>query len=407
MATTPLSLAYAGILAARSAWWERYARTPPLPTVSVGNLTIGGNGKTPFTLFLAARLRQSGLRVGIVSRGYGGQSSRSARLVSDGRHIVMTPLEAGDEPVMLAKSFDGPIAVARRRIDAIELLATNGLAEAALLDDGFQHVRLRRDVDLLLINKSLGFGNGRLLPAGPLRERAGAIRRADILVLIESSGAPNSSSRLLEKSSQPASPSVVSPASGRELKEGSQLSRRVLNPIVEQMPLVSLFQHPAIDFLARDTVCGKPLLRAQLLPSALTYSEKGHWREAPLQLAGRPVVAVSGVANSAGFHAMIGALGAHLLRTLDYPDHHQYGAGDWQNILAAARDAEMLITTEKDLVKLERFPAPELPLYALHLNVTMEEEDERQLLSLIMQRLVRAKSSHQAAGIQGGNQLWH
>ena len=95
----PLSIPYAAILAARSAWWKRYARTPPLPTVSVGNLTVGGNGKTPFTLFLAARLRQCGLRAGIVSRGYGGQASRRARLVSDGQHIAMTPREAGDEPL--------------------------------------------------------------------------------------------------------------------------------------------------------------------------------------------------------------------------------------------------------------------------------------------------------------------
>ena len=357
MTAAPLSLAYGGILCARSVWWERYARTPPLPTVSVGNLTIGGNGKTPFTLFLAVRLRQHGFRVGIVSRGYGGRASRRARLVSDGQHIAMTPHEAGDEPVMLAKSFDGPVAVARRRIDAIELLATTKLADAVVLDDGFQHVRLRRDVDLLLINQSLGFGNGCLLPAGPLREPERAIRRADILVLVEPYDAGNRS----------------------------------------------------LDFLRRDNLRGKPVVRARLQPSALTYAEKGHWHEAPLVLDRRRVVAVSGVANSTGFHAMIGALGAKLLRTLDYPDHHDYSAGDWENILAAARPAEMLITTEKDLVKLERFATPELPLYALHLNVTMEAQDESDLLTLIMERIGRANPAIElrTSGIQGGNQQWH
>ncbi len=289
MTAAPLSLAYGGILCARSVWWERYARTPPLPTVSVGNLTIGGNGKTPFTLFLAVRLRQHGFRVGIVSRGYGGRASRRARLVSDGQHIAMTPHEAGDEPVML-------------------------------------------------INQSLGFGNGCLLPAGPLREPERAIRRADILVLVEPYDAGNRS----------------------------------------------------LDFLRRDNLRGKPVVRARLQPSALTYAEKGHWHEAPLVLDRRRVVAVSGVANSTGFHAMIGALGAKLLRTLDYPDHHDYSAGDWENILAAARPAEMLITTEKDLVKLERFATPELPLYALHLNVTMEAQDETHLLTLIRERISRA-----------------
>ena len=339
MALTPLSVAYGGILAARSAWWKRFALTPPLPTVSVGNLTTGGNGKTPFTLFLAARLRQCGLRVGIVSRGYGGQASRHPRLVSDGWRIAMKPREAGDEPVMMAKSFDGPIAVARRRLGAINLLATNALAEAVVLDDGFQHVRLRRDFDLLLINRCVGLGNGCLLPAGPLREPRGAIQRADALVLVESFGAANYS----------------------------------------------------IDFCASDITRGKPVLRARVQPSSLTYSENGNWHEAPLILDGRQVAAVSGIANSAGFHAMIAALGANVVRTLDYPDHYDYGVGDWKNILAAARPAEMVITTEKDLVKLERFATPEVPLYALRLSVTMEAQDESQLLRLVMKRISGAR----------------
>src|SRR5213080_2944693 len=100
MAMAPLSFAYAGIIASRSAWWQRFARTPPLPTISVGNLTIGGNGKTPFTLFLAARLRQRGIRSAIVSRGYGGHLSRGPMLVSNGQQITMTPRQAGDEPVL-------------------------------------------------------------------------------------------------------------------------------------------------------------------------------------------------------------------------------------------------------------------------------------------------------------------
>jgi tetraacyldisaccharide 4'-kinase len=338
VAAAPLSLAYAGLLAARSAWWERYARTSPLPVVSVGNLTIGGNGKTPFALFLAERLRQCGLRPGIVSRGYGGRASRVARLVSDGRHIVMTPREAGDEPVMLAKRFAGPLAVARRRIDAIELLAARRLADAVVLDDGFQHVRLRRDVNLLLINRSLGLGNGWLLPAGMLREPKSALGRADAIVLVDAPGGPGNS----------------------------------------------------IDRSTREMMRHKLNLHARLEPAGLTYSENGNWRQAPLLLDRRQVVAVSGVANPAGFHAMIEALGANVLRTLDYPDHCDYTAGDWENILAAARSAEMLITTEKDLVKLERFASAELPLYALRLNAMMEAEDERQLLTLIMERIGRS-----------------
>lgn len=350
MAMTPFSVVYAGLLAARTAWWKRYARTPPLPTVSIGNLTTGGNGKTPFTLFLAAHMRQHGLRVGIVSRGYGGQASRSPRLVSDGRHVMMTPRQAGDEPVMMAKSFPAPVAVARRRIDAIKLLARDALADVVLLDDGFQHVRLRRDFDLLLINETVGLGNGWLVPAGPLREGVRAVQRADALILVESLAERNSST----------------------------------------------------GFSTRDFVRDKPVLRARLRPSSLTYSDKGNWRETPLSLDRRRVLAVSGIANSAGFHAMISALGANLVGTLDYPDHYDYRPNDWKNILAAARPAEMVLTTEKDLVKLERLASPDFPLCALRLNVTMEAQDESRLLTLIMERIQPHQSSRRT--IQGGNQ---
>jgi tetraacyldisaccharide 4'-kinase len=356
MAMAPLSVVYAGVLAARSAWWERYARTPPLPTVSVGNLTVGGNGKTPFTLFLAARLQQRGLRVGIVSRGYGRQPSSGARLVSDGRHIAMTPRQAGDEPVMMAKSFDGPIAIARRRIDAINLLAANDLADVVVLDDGFQHVRLRRDFDLLLVSQSVGLGNGWVLPAGPLRETPAAIQRAGALVVIESFGGANSS----------------------------------------------------IDFSARDILHGKAVLRACLTPSSLTHSDNGHWRDAPLMIDGRRLVAVCGIANPAGFHAMLGALGANPLATLDYPDHHDYSPGDWKNIQAAARQAEMVITTEKDLVKLERFAGGEFPLCALRLHATMEPHDEDQLLALILERISGPNRSSEMREFtrSGGKLTW-
>jgi tetraacyldisaccharide 4'-kinase len=245
MMMAPLSAAYAGVLAVRSAWWERFGQPSPLPAVSVGNLTIGGNGKTPFTLFLATRLRQRGIRTAIVSRGYGGQLSRGPKLVSTGPQITMTPRQAGDEPVMMAKSFEGPVAVARRRIDAIKLLAANGLADAVVLDDAFQHVRLRRDCDLLVINQSVGLGNGWLLPAGPLRENWTALQRADALVLIQSLSADRSIPCPLE-----------------------------------------------------DIARGKPILAARLQPLSLTYSENGNWREAPLMLEGRRVAAVSGIVRA-------------------------------------------------------------------------------------------------------------
>ncbi|MGA8566355.1 MAG: tetraacyldisaccharide 4'-kinase, partial [Candidatus Binataceae bacterium] len=168
-ALVPAAGVYRVALAARALWWRRMRRRAHPLVVSVGNLTLGGNAKTPFTLFLASRLRMRGLRVAIVSRGWGRTpSAERAILVSDDERLLAGPDEAGDEAVMMAKSFGGPIAVARRRIDGIELVEQRlGALDAVVLDDAFQHVRLGRDVDLLLMNAERGVGNGWLLPAGP------------------------------------------------------------------------------------------------------------------------------------------------------------------------------------------------------------------------------------------------
>jgi tetraacyldisaccharide 4'-kinase len=186
-ALVPAAGAYRVALAARALWWHRMKRRARPLVVSVGNLTVGGNAKTPFTLFLASRLRMRGLQVAIVSRGWGRtMNAARATLVSDGARLLASVDEAGDEALMLAKSFAGPIAVARRRLDGIELIEQRlGPLDAVVLDDAFQHVRLGRDVDLLLMNAERGVGNGWLLPAGPMREPLGAARRAGAVIAID------------------------------------------------------------------------------------------------------------------------------------------------------------------------------------------------------------------------------
>lgn len=160
-------------LGARHLYWRMNKRRAGVTTISVGNLTVGGNGKTPFTLFLATRLQSHGLKVAIVSRGYNRARTRArALLVAHGGELKISAEEAGDEPTMLAKSFTGPIAVARRRIDAIEMLTQLGPLDVVILDDGFQHERLDRDVDLLLVSSQRGLGNGWMLPPGRCASRS-------------------------------------------------------------------------------------------------------------------------------------------------------------------------------------------------------------------------------------------
>ena len=314
-----------------------------MTTISIGNLTVGGNGKTPFTLFLASRLQSHGLKVAIVSRGYNRARTRDrALLVADGGVLKISPEEAGDEPAMLAKSFTGPIAVARRRIDAIELLSHLGPLDAVILDDGFQHERLHRDIDLVLVSSQRGLGNGWMLPAGPMREPIGSVRRADAIVMVNF-GDQASTLR----------PSEVEKLSSRKI------------------------------------------LRASIQPHSLLAIENGAWREIPLGLVGRRLLAVSGLADSRGFYAMLRELEADLVGVFEFPDHHAYTNADWQTIVNAIRDVDLVITTEKDLVKLERFPFPRDSLYALRLEVMMAPADAQALDDLILSAVnKRAAASH-------------
>ncbi len=334
----PATGAYRVALAARAFWWRRMKRRARPLVVSVGNLTLGGNAKTPFTLFLASRLRMQGLKVAIVSRGWGSTAiAKRATLVSDGERLLASVDEAGDEAMMMAKSFAGPIAVARRRIDGIELIEQRlGPLDAVVLDDAFQHVRLGRDVDLLLMNAERGVGNGWLLPAGPMREPLRAARRADAVIAIDAGGVA---------------------AAGRS---AGAIPR-------------SIAEHPR-------------LLRATLRPRALVSpaSAAARWTEMPGSLMGRRVVAVSGLANASGFYRMLRELDADLVGVLEYPDHHVYTTADWQSIIAAGRGGAVLVTTEKDLVKLERFPFERDSLYALRLEVVMDPNDETRLVEMIV-----------------------
>ncbi len=349
-ALTPAAALYSGALTMRARWWRTKSSDATATVISVGNLTVGGNGKTPFTLFLATRLQSRGLKVAIVSRGWGRIDRGSPMLVADGTHCLMSPREAGDEPAMMARSFAGPIAVARRRIDAINLLGTRGHLDAFVLDDGFQHVRLRRDLDLVLINTARGFGNGWVIPAGPLREGRAAIARADAIILIASS-----------------SPGAATISAG-ELALPVQM----------------------------------PVFRAAMRPRALVRADGAEWHESPLKLEGRRVVAVSGLADSTGFNAMLHELGATVVATLEFPDHHDYTPHDFENLLDTARGADLIVTTEKDLVKLELFPAPGISLYALRLEVSMDPSDEARLFDLIATR-VRTGGEFNSQPATGGS----
>jgi tetraacyldisaccharide 4'-kinase len=181
----PLGWAFGGAAAARAALYRAGLRRRDSlagPVISVGNLAVGGRGKTPVVAHVAGLLRDAGVPVAILSRGYGGSYGGGALVVSDGTRVLATAREAGDEPVMLARRLPGVrVAVAHRRADAGREIETRFGPHAFVLDDGFQHLAIARDLDLVcLAPEDLG---GRPLPAGDLREFPAALARADVVLM--------------------------------------------------------------------------------------------------------------------------------------------------------------------------------------------------------------------------------
>jgi len=292
-----------------------------IAVVSVGNLSVGGTGKTPMTLWLARRLAAAGLRVAILLRGYSGQAS-GVTIVSRGEGPEADVATAGDEAVMLAKCFDGVVLTARRRLEGV--VAAQQLAcDLVVLDDGFQHRALARDFDLVLVSG----GPRSLLPAGPMREGLSALRRADaVAVVIKSDDQPS-----------------------------------FLPPVA------------------------KPAFVVRFVPTALVESDAGRWRELPLGLlSGRRVAAIAGVADPGPFYTTLRHWDAQLGEIFEFPDHHPYSRADWQHITRATRDIELIVTTEKDLVKLEQFPFPRGKLVALRIMPQLEHGDA--LVEMVLQR---------------------
>ena len=151
----------------------------PVPVVVVGNLTAGGNGKTPVAIWLVEQLQQQGIRVGVVSRGYGGKAASYPLILND----QSTTAEAGDEPVLIYQRTGAPVAVSPSRSDAVKALLKIHSPQIIITDDGLQHYRLARDVEIVVIDGVRRFGNGWWLPAGPMRERASRLKSVDAVIV--------------------------------------------------------------------------------------------------------------------------------------------------------------------------------------------------------------------------------
>lgn len=176
----PLSLVYCLVVALRRGYLKRFKQEQAsVPVIVVGNLTVGGVGKTPLVVAIAQHFTARGVRVGLVSRGYGAKIKRFPREVC----LDDTAVDVGDEPLLLAKKTQCPVVIAPNRMNAVNYLMKHHQVELIISDDGLQHYTMGRSIEIAVIDGKRGFGNGLCLPAGPLRERPGRLKHVDIVVV--------------------------------------------------------------------------------------------------------------------------------------------------------------------------------------------------------------------------------
>ncbi len=327
----PLLWLYRAVIALRNFCYDHNIfKSKKLSTfvISIGNLSMGGTGKTPLTIFLATALRDQGWKVAIVARGYRREKSGLV-VVSDGKQILAGIAEAGDEPMLMAQACEGiPVIVDRQKLNAARAAVERFAPDVILVDDGFQHRQLHRDIDIVMLDATTPLSNAWLLSGIMLREPASALRRADFIIINESS-------------------------------QGDDLPSQPLFEQSRRYTSVAIFS-------------GK--LQAT------------NWRELPPNKAGeilpldfikdQPVLLVSGIARPESFRRLVEAHGARVQGELTFGDHHRYDEKDVRLMATAFKTcgARYVLATPKDAVKLAKLRAAETALPIFILETAFEVE---------------------------------
>ena len=307
--------------------------------ISVGNLTLGGTGKTPVVERLARLLHSRGRKVAVVSRGYrrktGPRLKRlkekilgapTTRVVSDGQNILLNARVAGDEPYMLAINLPQiPVLVNRNRVKGSLYAVRRLKADTIILDDGFQHLALKRDLDIVLIDSGNPFGNGQLFPRGILREPPQNLARADLILLTKA----------------------------RENDPG---------PVKKKL----------VGYVGKnETLCCRH-------SPAYLYDVRTSLKTTVDFLKGMRVATLAGIARPEEFEKLLTRLGAEVIYSRRFADHHFYSQQELIDVINEAQEngAEILVTTEKDAVRFTRLSPGGLPVYSLRVRIESVRDGE-------------------------------
>ncbi len=339
-ALLPFSWVYGSVVAARNRAYDRgllKGRSVGVPVICVGNLSAGGTGKTPLVEYIVRTLLGKGRRVAVVSRGYR-RRSRGVVVVSDGRMLRADAKDGGDEPVQIAMKFpSAPVVVGEKRADAAEVAVRDCAAGVIVLDDGFQHRGLNRDLDILVIDARRDITREPMLPAGTRRESVGSLRRAGLVAI-------------------------------------SNVDKSVPSDAVKAK-LGRWYHGPFVKFRTRTV----DICRAS--DRTVVNME---------EVAGKTAFAFSGIADHSAFLGSLRSLGCMIAGDHRFPDHHWYDGAEIAHLIREYRavSAQILVTTEKDAVRLwaeldvaERFLS-EHPVFYTRLGVDVLEGGEELLASL-------------------------
>jgi tetraacyldisaccharide 4'-kinase len=328
------SILYGWAIRQRRRWFEQgrlHSYRLPCVVVSVGNLIVGGTGKTPMVVHLAKAIQNNGHRVAIISRGYKGLSIKKGAIVSDGHTMKCNARQAGDEPYLMAMLLGNvPVVVGKDRYAAGRIAISRFKPDVILLDDAFQHLRLKRDLDLLLLDARMPFGNSFLLPRGRLREPVIALTKADAVILTRS-----------------------------DMDTTTHLPH----------PLDVEHRLPVFRSVHKCLIRGVAGAHKPLLPlNELSV-------DVPL-LTGIKAFGFAGLANNQAFFDALDELGANLKGTLAFEDHHAYGEKEIAHIARAAvkAGADCMVTTDKDYVRF--CTKVQLPLDLIVIGVDIEFMDD-------------------------------
>jgi tetraacyldisaccharide 4'-kinase len=322
----PFSPLYSWLMTTRATLYKkdilkRY--TLPVPVISIGNLTMGGSGKTPVIMALAQWLKDRGYRPAVISRGYGGKAAEKFNIVTTGEKVLLSPEEAGDEPFMLANSLKGiPVITGKSRIHPCRYAANTLHADIILLDDGFQHMAINRTIDMVLFNATTLAGNSRVFPGGVLREPVNALSRCHAFMLT----------------------GVAESNRSRAENFAALLKKR--------FPDKPLFFANFTQGKIASVTGGEKVINSSDLDRAYGFCA---------------------IANPVRFQEAIEASGVDLIHFKSFRDHKKYCQRSMDTLCseAAALGAGCLITTTKDFVKISSLKRT-LPLYVLNMKLELD-----------------------------------